>query len=112
MPYDVYGDWTAVSDDGFSLDIHLETIAASGEVAATWSGTSGSTSCEWEFEMVSGDIDGSSIVMGPGEVISGAGCEPRPAYTVNAIEDSTTLETTLEFVPVGESTAVFTASEL
>ncbi|MGP4109350.1 serine/threonine-protein kinase [Streptomyces sp. 4N509B] len=78
MPSSHMGQFTAESPYG-NLDISIETIAAVGDLAATYT----NEECEWEAQIVSGTTGGEVALFGPGEVTDGS-CEPLPAYEVTS----------------------------
>ncbi|QQN78276.1 serine/threonine-protein kinase [Streptomyces sp. XC 2026] len=92
MPYALISkSWVVDIPGAGSATVSPETIAYPGQKALTLSGSS----CTWEFQMVSGDINGNGMTVSPGEVTSG-GCDPLPAYYVTSDEDSEAPELTME----------------
>ncbi|MGK5532051.1 protein kinase domain-containing protein [Streptomyces sp. URMC 129] len=71
MPYDIHSQ--TYTGSGYS--IQTETTSYAGSLALTWS----DGSCTWESAMISGGLEASSILVGPGRVTSG-NCDPLPSY--------------------------------
>lgn len=94
IPYDAVGEWTA-ENDGSSVAITVEATAAAGALAVTWR----EGACTWQSRLVSGDVDGDSVLVGPGEVVTGS-CDPLTSYraTVGTDDDGSALR----FEPFGE----------
>ncbi|MFD7512158.1 serine/threonine-protein kinase [Streptomyces sp. NPDC059853] len=67
-----------------------ENISYPGDLAMTISGDT----CTWEFEMVSGDINGGDILVSPGE--TSGGCTPLSAYSLSVDTDDPQSDLILE----------------
>ena len=99
MPYSVF-DHT-FEGDGYEVD--PETTSAAGETAFTIS----NGECSWTNSMISGGLDATTLLVGPGTAVSG-NCDPLPSYTVHVnVPAGDTDAASLRFVPYGENSGGF-----
>ena len=93
MPLGIYNHTFEAPDFQFTA----EYSASAGERALTY--TNGS--CTWESVLVAGGINETSVLVGPGEVITG-NCDPLPPYRIEWSNPSTTNDV-VQMTPYGQS---------
>ncbi|RKN39550.1 serine/threonine-protein kinase [Streptomyces hoynatensis] len=102
MPYSVFDQTFA----GAGYTVAPEVRAPAGEMAFTL--TQGN--CTWTDAMISGGLQATSLVLGPGTVTAGSGCDPLPSFSVqvNVAEDGDA--SSLVFTPFGADSGGFTVN--